>query len=198
MEDKALPWYFHQLRRGDPVFFDRPEELPQEADRERQFCAAEGIKSHIGIPLIAASNVLGVLNFSSFGHAGFWQKDILARIQLIGEVFANAILHKRDQEAINMALAESERLRKQLERENIYLREQITLKHEHGAWSVKAGREQGTCRGRASRRDGDSRSVAWRNRNRKGIVCAGDSQAKHTEEEVDGCRKLCLAAIHAD
>ena len=143
MEDQALPWYFQQLRRGDLVFFDRPEELPQEADRERQFCAAEGIKSHIGIPLVAASTVLGVLNFSSFGRAGFWQKDILARIQLIGEVFANAILHKRDQEAINKALAESERLRKQLERENVYLREQITLKHEHRSM---AGESRTLCK----------------------------------------------------
>jgi transcriptional regulator with GAF, ATPase, and Fis domain len=131
MEDKLLPWYFRRLRQGKSVFFDCPEELPPEADRERQFCAAQGIKSHIGIPLIAAGSVLGALNFSSFGHVGFWQQDILARIQLIGEVFANAILHRRDREAINEALAESERLRAQLERENVYLREQITLKHDH-------------------------------------------------------------------
>jgi formate hydrogenlyase transcriptional activator len=50
---------------------------------------------------------------------------------MIAGVFANAILHRRDQDAIREALAESEKLRNQLERENIYLREQVTLQYHH-------------------------------------------------------------------
>ena len=41
-------------------------------------------------------------------------------------------MRKRSDEAIRAALAENEQLRERLERENIYLREQITLKHHHG------------------------------------------------------------------
>jgi transcriptional regulator with GAF, ATPase, and Fis domain len=51
---------------------------------------------------------------------------------MIGEVFANALVRKRSDETIRAALAENERLRERLERENVYLREQITLKHHHG------------------------------------------------------------------
>jgi formate hydrogenlyase transcriptional activator len=127
-----LPWYFRQLRGGSTVLFGCLEDLPPEAEKERQFCVAQGIKSHIAIPLKAGGSVLGTVNFSSFRHVGYWDPSIVSRVQMIGEVFANALLHKRDQEAIHVALAESERLRSQLERENVYLREQITLKHHHG------------------------------------------------------------------
>jgi formate hydrogenlyase transcriptional activator len=51
---------------------------------------------------------------------------------MIGEIFANALVRKRADEAIRAALAENERLRERLEQENVYLREQITLKHHHG------------------------------------------------------------------
>jgi transcriptional regulator with GAF, ATPase, and Fis domain len=50
---------------------------------------------------------------------------------LVGSVFANALLHKRDQQALHLALAEDERLRRQLAEENEYLRERINLKHRH-------------------------------------------------------------------
>ena len=51
---------------------------------------------------------------------------------MIGEIFANALVRKRSDEAIRAALAENQQLRERLERENVYLREQITLKHHHG------------------------------------------------------------------
>ena len=43
-----------------------------------------------------------------------------------------SIARKRSDETIRAALAENEQLRERLERENVYLREQITLKHHHG------------------------------------------------------------------
>ena len=130
--DKDLPWYLEQLRHGRTVLFERLEDLPAEAEKERQFCLAHGIKSHVAVPLKAGGVVLGVLNFSSFRRDSYWDFGNAHRIQLIGEVFAHAILHKRDREAIEAALAESERLRRQLQSENVYLREQINLKHQHG------------------------------------------------------------------
>jgi len=127
-----LPWYFRQLRGGSTILFDCLEDLPPEAEKERQFCIAQGIKSHVAIPLKAGGAVLGTMNFSSFRQVGYWDQSVVSRVQMIGEMFANALLHKRNQETIHAALAESERLRSQLEQENVYLREQITLKHYHG------------------------------------------------------------------
>lgn len=127
-----LPWYFSELRGGRVVLFDCLEDLPPEADKERQFCIAHKIKSHVAIPLKVCGSVLGLVNFSSFRHAAYWDQSLVPRVQMIGEVFANALLHKRDQETIQAALAESERLRNQLQQENVYLREQVILKHHHG------------------------------------------------------------------
>jgi len=61
-----------------------------------------------------------------------WPTEILSRLQLIGEVFANAILRRRAEEALRKALAENQQLRQRLEQENLYLREQAVLKHQHG------------------------------------------------------------------
>ena len=52
-------------------------------------------------------------------------------MQLIGEIFANILLRKRSDETIRAATQENEKLRQRLERENVYLREQVTLKYRH-------------------------------------------------------------------
>jgi transcriptional regulator with GAF, ATPase, and Fis domain len=56
---------------------------------------------------------------------------LVQQLQLIGSVFVNALLHKRDQQALRAALVEGDRLRSQLAEENDCLRERINLKHQH-------------------------------------------------------------------
>ncbi len=62
----------------------------------------------------------------------FWPEALVKRLEIVAQIFANAIARKRSDETIRAALAENEQLRQRLERENVYLREQITLKHHHG------------------------------------------------------------------
>ncbi len=131
--DDRLPWYVAAVRSGNTLFLKRlPDDLPPEAEKERQVCLSQGIKSSVAIPLRVGGSLLGIISFSFLrGHCE-WQPDVVSRLQMIGEVFANALVRKRSDEAIRAALAENERLRERLELENVYLREQITLKHHHG------------------------------------------------------------------
>ena len=130
--DDRLPWYFAQLRQGKTVFIRSLDDIPAETIIEKQHCIVQGIKSNVTIPLKAGGIVLGAITFAFLRHECHWDETFVRRLQIIGEVFANALLHKRHDEALHAALAESERLRSQLAAENDYLREQITLKFHHG------------------------------------------------------------------
>jgi formate hydrogenlyase transcriptional activator len=128
-----LPWYIGQLRRGETVFLRNvPEDLPPEADKERRHCMAHGIQSNVAIPLQAGGLVLGAITFAFLRQRCEWPAEIVSRLQLIGEVFANAFQRRRADEALRAALAENESLRSRLEQENQYLREQAVLMHQHG------------------------------------------------------------------
>lgn len=131
--DELLPWYVDAIRQGSKLYLKRlPDDLPPEAVNEREFCLAEGIKSTVAIPLSVSGSVLGMITFSFVRGYCEWPPEVVARLQIIGEIFANALVRKRADEATRAALAENKRLRERLERENVYLREQITVKHQHG------------------------------------------------------------------
>ena len=131
--DDQLPWFVEQLRLGRTLILKHlPDDLPAEAVKEKQFCIAHGQKSNLAIPLKAGGTVLGVITFAFLRRPCELGEDIIARMQLIGEIFANVLLRKRSDETIRAALEENEKLRERLERENVYLREQVTLKYHHG------------------------------------------------------------------
>ena len=133
LADDRLPWFIGQFRSGKSVFMRcLPDDLPPEAEKERRHCIAEGIQSNVAIPLKAGGAILGGLTFAFLKRRCEWPAEIMARLQMIGEVFANALLHKQADEALHAALVENQKLRSRLEEENFYLREQVVLKHHHG------------------------------------------------------------------
>ena len=133
LADNQLPWYIGQFRSGKTVFARRiPEDLPPEAGKERRYCKEHGVQSNVAIPLKAGGVVLGAITFAFLKRRCEWPEEIINRLQLIGEVFANAFQRQRADEVLRAALAENEKLRRRLEQENQYLREQAVLKHQHG------------------------------------------------------------------
>src|SRR5208283_822952 len=104
---------------------------PPEAGKERRYCKEHGVRSNVAIPLKAGGVVLGALTFAFLQRHCEWPEEIINRLQLIGEVFANAFQRQRADAMLRAALAENEKLRNRLEQENLYLREQEVLKHQH-------------------------------------------------------------------
>lgn len=130
--DDQLPWFVEQLRIGRTlVLKNLPDDLPAEAVKEKQFCIAHGQKSNLAIPLKAGGTVLGAITFAFLGRPCELGDEIIARMQMIGEIFANVLLRQRSDEAIRSALQENQKLQERLEQENVYLRERVTLKYHH-------------------------------------------------------------------
>jgi PAS domain S-box-containing protein len=94
--DEALPWLTAKVHRGEVVRLRRmPEDFPPEAVEEREHLLRVGVKSNLTIPLKVGGAVVGALTFGSFRTYQDWPDDLVRRLQLAGEIFANALARKR-------------------------------------------------------------------------------------------------------
>jgi formate hydrogenlyase transcriptional activator len=117
-----LTWFLGQLRAGEIVVTPNAAvDLPPEAAAEAEYCRRTGLVSHLAIPLRIGGRIIGAIAFSAYRENRTWPDDLTTRLKLVGEVFAQAIVRKREQERLMVALAEIKVLKDRLERENSYL-----------------------------------------------------------------------------
>jgi transcriptional regulator with GAF, ATPase, and Fis domain len=118
-----LRWYVGQLRAGRPVVLrSLPHELPPEAKDELAYVQSVGMTAHVGIPLSVGGRICACLGFASFGGSRCVPDGVIARLILVGEVFAQALYRMRADAELRKALDEIGRLKDRLEAENDYLR----------------------------------------------------------------------------
>jgi formate hydrogenlyase transcriptional activator len=131
-----LTWFTGQLRAGEIVVTPNAAvDLPPEAAAESEYCRRTGLVSHLAIPLRIGGRVIGAIAFSAFRESRTWPDDLTTRLKLVGEVFAQAIARKRDQEKLLAAMAEIKTLKDRLERENVYLQHAAQIRPPHGLTS---------------------------------------------------------------
>jgi PAS domain S-box-containing protein len=99
--DQLAPWFAAQLRRGRIMRLERlPDETPPEAEAERAYIAASGIKAVLTIPLQAGGEVAYILSVGSFRSYRKWPDEYVHRLQLLGEIFVSALQRKRAHQAL--------------------------------------------------------------------------------------------------
>jgi formate hydrogenlyase transcriptional activator len=119
-----LAWFIGQLRAGETVVTPNTAvDLPTEAAAEAEYARRTGLVSHLAIPLRIGGHIVGAIAFSAFRATRVWPNDLIARLKLVGEVFAQALTRKREQEKLLTAMAEIKSLKDRLERENAYLQQ---------------------------------------------------------------------------
>ncbi len=123
---RELTWYAGELRAGRVVKMPSlPDDLPAEAVAEIEYARRIGMRSNLTIPLSVGGRVIGALAFGAFRATVVWPDDLIARIKMVGEVFAQAIARKRADAELAAAMAEIKRLKDRLEAENAYLRDAV-------------------------------------------------------------------------
>jgi len=128
-----LTWFIGRLRAGEIVVTPNAAvDLPPEAAAEAEYCRRTGLVSHLAIPLRIGGRVIGAIAFSAFRESRTWPDDLTTRLKLVGEVFAQAVARKRDQEKLLAAMAEIKTLKDRLERENAYLQHAAQIRPPHG------------------------------------------------------------------
>jgi transcriptional regulator with GAF, ATPase, and Fis domain len=120
----ALSWLIGEVRAGRPVILHRlPDDLPAIAAGEIEYCRRSGIRSQLTIPLSIGGRIVGAIGFGAFRSTRRWPDEVIARLKIIGEVFAQALARSRTEARLRAALAEVRQLKDRLEAENVYLRQ---------------------------------------------------------------------------
>jgi PAS domain S-box-containing protein len=102
--DDQFPWFAEKIRQGEVLRFTQlPDDAPPEAVTEREYCIRVGLKSNLTIPLKVGGTVLGVITFGSFRVYRAWPDDLVQRLRLVGEIFANALARKRADQALRQS-----------------------------------------------------------------------------------------------
>ena len=122
-----FPWFAEKFKHRQVVYFSRSEELPDEASADRAEFNRMGTKSHVSVPITVGRTVVAVLSVGTICIHRSWSEELVQRLRLIGEIFANAIVRKQKQMEIQTAFSEIEKLNTQLEAECTYLRQEIEL-----------------------------------------------------------------------
>jgi formate hydrogenlyase transcriptional activator len=125
------PWYLEQMMRGNPVVIERADNLPEEAPKEKRIFLDGNMKSLLSIPLLSGKKALGSIALVSTRSERAWPDDLVQRFKLIAAVFANALARRQMEEELRERLIEIQRLKLELERENLALRQDVQLLFEH-------------------------------------------------------------------
>ena len=121
-----MDWLFDQLRAGKTVVLrSLPEDLPAEAVDVREYVATAGIRSHLSIPLRIGGKVTGAIGFGAFRAMRAWPEDLIGRLGIVGQVFAQSLARSRAYAQLAGAHDEIKRLNARLEAENVYLRQTV-------------------------------------------------------------------------
>jgi transcriptional regulator with GAF, ATPase, and Fis domain len=122
------PWAYEKLaEKHEVVSFSRLDDLPPEANVDRQTYAEWGIRSALDIPIITGGSVVHVIAINSVKSERVWPEELFPRLQLLGEIFVNALERKQIRLELEKRLREIEELKQRLEKENIYLHEEVKL-----------------------------------------------------------------------
>jgi transcriptional regulator with GAF, ATPase, and Fis domain len=116
---RTMPWYAAELlARRTVSLSDAAEQLPPSASAERDYIARVGMKSHLALPLLAGSDLVGMIGLASLTTRVEWPESILNRLRTLGNVVASTIRRVRDRGRIAALTA-------RLESENLALRTEI-------------------------------------------------------------------------
>ena len=130
--EEQLPWFKQQMLAGKIAGFSSLEELPPEAAQDREFARQLGIKSNLCIPLtVGGAPSIGLIGFNTIQAERNWPKELVERLQLVTEIFTNALERRRMDGQLQDNLREIESFKQRLERENVYLQEEVKTLAEH-------------------------------------------------------------------
>ena len=104
---ESVPWVLEKVLEGEDTILSRVTDAPAEAARDLKVWRHFGIKSFLTLPLCAGGDaVFGALNFNVIRGERVWPPDLVKRLQLVGQIFANAIARKRTEESLRQKTEE--------------------------------------------------------------------------------------------
>jgi PAS domain S-box-containing protein len=95
-----LRWFVGELLTGRTTIIRSYEDFPPEAAVTADYYRHVGIPSQLVIPLSVGGRVVAAIGFGSFRNTRNWPEEFIARVKVIGEVMAQALVRKRSGAAL--------------------------------------------------------------------------------------------------
>ena len=127
--EQHVPYLVQQIRSGKPFVCDRLDDLPGAADTDKAFGEDLGVKSAAAVPLAAGGITLGLVSFATLSTETRWSETVIRRLQMLGEILANALLRRNKETELTIAFAKIKKLKERAELENVVWRDQVTSHH---------------------------------------------------------------------
>ena len=118
------PWLLARALRGEETPIARLDDLPAEAERDKEALRRLGNKSTMIVPLMVSGKLVGAIAFGTMRAERHWPAALVPRLRLLADVFAGALARKRADQELRKSFEEIERLRERLRNENAYLKEE--------------------------------------------------------------------------
>jgi PAS domain S-box-containing protein len=102
--EEFFPWCQAQLLAGKTVVVPSTENTPPEAAVDQAAWRHYGVRSLVAIPLtMVGQAMMGVIGFNSTKHEVVWSDVMIKRLELIAQMFTNALLRKRYEQALRIS-----------------------------------------------------------------------------------------------
>jgi PAS domain S-box-containing protein len=101
LHEEEYPWYKQQLLAGRIIAFSSLEELPAQAAHDLESFRQLGIKSNLCLPLaVGGGPMIGAFSLNATRAARVWPDALVQRLQLVAQIFANALARRRAEQAL--------------------------------------------------------------------------------------------------
>jgi PAS domain S-box-containing protein len=100
-----LAWFAKELRAGRTVIIRSDGDVPPEAAAAAAYNHRVGIRSVLVVPLPVDGRVVAAIGFGAFRTTRKWQPEFMARLTVLGEVMAQALVRKRSEAALEASEA---------------------------------------------------------------------------------------------
>jgi transcriptional regulator with GAF, ATPase, and Fis domain len=129
---EQFQYLFDAWRRGEWVQWtksDRTDDMSPGMVRVIRAYVKLGVQSQLSVPISVGGSTMGALSIADTRYGRKFSESLIPRICLFGEIFGNAFKRKQSEEALKNSFSEISKLKKRIEADYIYLREEIKLEH---------------------------------------------------------------------
>ncbi|RKY87781.1 hypothetical protein DRQ09_03920, partial [candidate division KSB1 bacterium] len=97
---EKFKWWMNKLNKLENIYIQEVENLPPEAENEKEILQAQNIRSLIVVPMVHSGSLIGFLGFDSVKKIKKWPDADIKLIRMLGEIFVNAIIQKEKEKKL--------------------------------------------------------------------------------------------------
>ena len=97
---ESFPWWAAQLKRDDYLYIHNLDDLPPEAEAEKEEFRWQEIESLLMIPLVWSGQQFGALCFDAVGTTAKWPDSNISLLKIVAEIISSAFARYEAEEKI--------------------------------------------------------------------------------------------------